>query len=95
MRHSKSCHSLPADLVYQTDRRKVVYERLHPETVKGATGRGRDKVRNNCEANEDTPDRFTLATAKATGRSERAVQMAATIADYRAKKAAEYAKKPK
>lgn len=68
----------PADLVYQTDRRKDVYERIFPETVHGATGRGRDKSRNNCDSNEGA-DRFTLATAKATGRSERSVQMAARI----------------
>ncbi len=54
-------------------RRKVVYEQLHPETVLGAAGNGRAKVRQN---GEPTPpvERFTKATAEATGRGERTIQ---------------------
>lgn len=58
-------------------RRKVIYEELHPETVLGASGVGREKVRQNGEPNE----RFTAATAEATGQSERTVQRAAAIDD--------------
>jgi ParB/RepB/Spo0J family partition protein len=57
-------------------RRKEIYEVMHPDTVLGATGRGREKVRNCCEPN-DVAERFTVATAKATGKSERTIQMAA------------------
>lgn len=66
----------PAELVYATHRRKDVYERLFPGTKNGANQHSR--VRNNCEGS-DEPDRFTLATAKTTGKSERSVQMAAAI----------------
>jgi ParB family chromosome partitioning protein len=53
-------------------RRKEIYEILHPEARLGGAGTGREKVR---QVGEAIPaDRFTLATAKATGRSERVVQ---------------------
>lgn len=53
-----------------TAERKKWYEIKHPETRNGATGRGRDKVRQVGEPYA----RFTDDTAKATGRSERSVQ---------------------
>ena len=67
----------PADLVYQTDRRKDVYERLHPETANGGDRRSTSSQLLRTE--NEPAERFTLATAKATGRSERSVQMAARI----------------
>lgn len=67
-----------AELVYATHRRKELYELLFPSTAHGAIGRGRDKSRNCCDSNEE-PERFTLNTAKATGKSERAIQMNAAI----------------
>ncbi|RVM86350.1 hypothetical protein [Sinorhizobium meliloti] len=64
----KECE--PAEFAYQTARRKVLYELKFEETKHGATGRGREKSRNYYDSNEE-PDRFTLNTAKATGKSER------------------------
>lgn len=62
----------PSDRARQTARRKEIYEELHPETINGASGIGREKVR---QVGEAIPaDRFTAETASATGRSERAVQ---------------------
>ncbi|EFG8200153.1 hypothetical protein BMB17_005397, partial [Escherichia coli] len=58
-----------------TARRKVLYEVLFPETANGANQHTR--VRNNCEGSE--PERFTKATADATGRSEREEQRAEWI----------------
>jgi len=48
--------------------RKEIYERVHPETRVGATGRKGRKI---C----DDTDRFTKDTAAKTGRSERSVQL--------------------
>jgi len=45
--------------------RKEIYEALHPETKNGATGGGHNQLRQTGEA----ADRFSEATAKATGRS--------------------------
>lgn len=59
----------PAERAQQTARRKEIYEALHPETKNGAVGNGREKVRQNGEAT--LPDRFTRATAIATGQGER------------------------
>jgi len=50
--------------------RKEIYERLHPETRVGATGRKGRKI---CD--DKTTDRFTKDTAAKTGRSERSVQL--------------------
>jgi ParB-like chromosome segregation protein Spo0J len=58
-------------------RRKELYEKLHPETQVGATGRRRSKVRQVGEAN----DRFTKDAAKKIGRSERDVQRDVTRAN--------------
>lgn len=62
----------PAEKALFTKRRKQAYEALHPETRNGATGVGRDKVRQVGEAN--VAERFTADTAANTGHSERAVQ---------------------
>jgi ParB family chromosome partitioning protein len=57
-------------------RRKEIYEALHPETVHGHAGA---KARWDAVATVATAsaERFTTATAKATGKSERAIQLAA------------------
>jgi hypothetical protein len=62
----------PAESALFTQRRKSIYEAIHPETRNGATGNGREKVRQVGEATP--PDRFTADTASRTGRSERKVQ---------------------
>jgi ParB-like chromosome segregation protein Spo0J len=64
-----------AERALHVGRRKELYEKLHPETKHGATGRGREKSRQVGDSN----DRFTKDTAKA-GQSERDVQRDATRA---------------
>jgi len=65
-------HAAEAERAIFTKRRKEAYEALHPETRNGATGNGRQKVR---QLGEPTlPDRFTADTATKTGQSERSVQ---------------------
>ena len=61
----------PSDRAQQTARRKAIYLELHPETAHGANLEGAGV------ANFATPDteRFTAATAKVTGQSERLVQL--------------------
>lgn len=61
------------DRAIATARRKEIYEALHPETKHGGNLQGAGV------ANFATPDgpRFTKATAKVVGLSERAVQLAA------------------
>jgi len=54
-----------------TAERKKWYEIKHPETRHGATGNGREKIRQN---DNSTSERFTASTAKRTGRSEASVQ---------------------
>lgn len=57
-----------------TRRRKEIYVALHPETAHGENQHTRS--RKVCDSSdEDSADRFTADTAKATGRSERAVQL--------------------
>ena len=61
----------PAEEAWQVARRKVIYEELHPETRStsdGGPGRAKQTRRQN---GDDTVDRFTTATAKAAGKSER------------------------
>jgi ParB family transcriptional regulator, chromosome partitioning protein len=60
----------PAERAAAIARRKGIYEQLHPETKHGAMGGGHGK-----DSAGDKADRFSKATAEATGRSERAVQL--------------------
>lgn len=59
----------PADRAKQTARRKEIYEGLHPGTKHGG-----DQVAKLATSKDDTAERFTEATAKVVGISERAVQ---------------------
>lgn len=61
----------PSERAVQTARRKVIYIELHPETEHGANLEGAGV------ANFATPEtpRFTKATARVTGQSERVVQL--------------------
>jgi hypothetical protein len=68
----------PSDRAVATARRKEIYEELHPETrATNDGGPGRAKTRRKvCDDTDDEPaDRFTTNTAKATGQSERKVQL--------------------
>jgi ParB family chromosome partitioning protein len=60
----------PAERSAAVARRKAIYETLHPETKHGAIGKGRELPKGAVKA-----DRFSAATAAATGRSERAIQL--------------------
>jgi ParB-like chromosome segregation protein Spo0J len=60
----------PAERAAAMARRKAIYEQLHPETKHGAIGGGHSKA-----GTGEKAQRFTKATADATGRSERAVQL--------------------
>jgi hypothetical protein len=61
----------PSDRARQTARRKELYEALHPEVQHGSPGVSR-QVGDTQERSEAA--RFTEATAKVTGQSERVVQ---------------------
>jgi N6-adenosine-specific RNA methylase IME4 len=63
----------PAERAMAIARRKAIYESLHPETAQGAAPKPKRKGR---QVGELSPkaERFTKATADATGTSERAVQ---------------------
>ena len=50
---------------------KAIHECLYPETANGATGRGREKVR---QVGEPTTDRFTAHLSAKSGQSERSIQ---------------------
>lgn len=71
----------PAERDLAIARRKAVYELLHPETVHGATGRGRPKTDANRVANDGDSiappaERFTKATSSDVGLAERTIQRA-------------------
>jgi hypothetical protein len=55
----------PAEGAKLTAQRKGAYQKAHPETKNGATGRGRGKSGQVGHSNE----RFTADTAKKTGRN--------------------------
>lgn len=65
----------PAAVADLIGRRKALYEAVHPETANGVNQHS--SLRKVCEPS----DRFTAATSKATGKSERAIQLAATRSD--------------
>src|SRR3984885_3890151 len=60
----------PAERSAAVARRKAIYETLHPETKHGAIGKGRELPKG-----AEKAERFSAATAAATGRSERAIQL--------------------
>lgn len=65
----------PAERASAIARRKAIYEALHPETKLGGAGRARPKqVRQFGEPIPEEAERFTEATAKAVGHSERTIQ---------------------
>ena len=66
----------PAEEASAISRRKAIYEELHPETKHGGD-RKSDQFANLAKRN----DRFTEATAAATGKAERNIQRAAARAD--------------
>jgi protein gp37/ParB-like chromosome segregation protein Spo0J len=61
----------PAERAGHTARRKELYERLHPETKKGATGRGRKKSQ--VETSKAPVPAFIDDAARKTGRSRATV----------------------
>jgi len=61
----------PAERALHVGKRKELYEKLHPETKRGAVGRGRNRVAN---VGDSIVERFTKEAAKRTGKSERTVQ---------------------
>ena len=63
----------PAQRATQTARRKAIYEELHPQTRRESTlMRGTELP--SCQVGETGATRFTMETAAALGKSERAVQ---------------------
>ena len=65
-----------AERAFFTRRRKDAYEALHPETRVGAFNQHTSARRKVCDEQNDEPaDSFTTDTAKATGQSERKVQL--------------------
>lgn len=59
------------------ERRKVLYELLHPETVHGATGKGRPKSRHDGDS-KPAPERFSKDTSEKSGQGERTIQRSIT-----------------
>jgi hypothetical protein len=66
----------PAERALHIDARKALYEKLHPETKKGATGSGGKKNKSHDETSNNTADEpnepadaFIDDTAKKTGKS--------------------------
>lgn len=71
----------PAERAAAVSRRKVIYEVIHPETKHGSgtgghSGRSKLEVANLATSSDATEaaDRFTKATADATGQSERSIR---------------------
>jgi hypothetical protein len=68
----------PSETAAAVSRRKEVYEKLHPETKQGATGgTNKGKAKSEVVKIASSVDRFTKDTAKKSGKSERAIQLAA------------------
>lgn len=65
----------PAQAAWNTQRRKDLYETLHPETARGTSQAAgmNEKLGRGRQLGNDV-DRFTAETAERTGRSERAIQ---------------------
>jgi ParB/RepB/Spo0J family partition protein len=63
----------PAERGAAMDRRKRVYEALHPETAHGGDRKSSRQL-SDLKPGKPKSERFAKATAKATGTSERAVQ---------------------
>jgi ParB family transcriptional regulator, chromosome partitioning protein len=64
-----------AEEILAVDRRKQIYEQLHPETAHGGNRKSSRRF------GDLKPERFTKATAAKTGRSERSVQRSVTRAE--------------
>ncbi len=64
----------PAQAAWNTQRRKDLYETLHPETRSTSEGGGGRNNATRRQIGDELADRFTAETAERTGRSERAVQ---------------------
>ncbi len=68
----------PAERSWANSRRKVLYEKVHPETAYEARPGRAGKCRHDGDI---STDRFTAATAAATGQSERTIQRSVTAAN--------------
>jgi hypothetical protein len=66
----------PAESALHTAKRKEIYERIHPETKAGVAG-GRPKKTSD-KMSQVSPPGFTKATAKATGKTTKTVERAAS-----------------
>lgn len=64
----------PAERALAVSRRKSIYEALHPETAAGGDRKSSRQVGDLIDAKPERAERFTKATANATGQSERAIQ---------------------
>lgn len=62
----------PVELAEALSRRKKIYEKEHPETKLGSTGKGRPKDR--LSESDNLKDRFTKDTAQTTGISETVIK---------------------
>lgn len=61
----------PAERAWANERRKVIYEKLHPETTAGAIrAAGMNRAQGRGDVAAIVAATFTTATAKATGQSE-------------------------
>jgi hypothetical protein len=74
-RAAKRSPLTPAQEAAAISRRKAIYETIYPETKHGAIGGGHDQSRQ--FGDSEKADRFTAATASATGKPERSIQRAA------------------
>ena len=68
----------PAQEAVAISRRKVIYEKMHPETIAAKDGGPGPAKKRRQNGDASPADRFTKDTAAKTGKSERAVQRNAT-----------------